>query len=75
MKIKHPRLFARARADCAGILRSQDAIQLAAKIPPAREGSIEVRPVRELDPAVPEAVERWVRLYEAERHGRDEQGG
>ena len=25
-----------------------DAIQLAAKIPPAREGSIEVRPVREL---------------------------
>jgi hypothetical protein len=27
-----------------------DAIQIAAKIPPAREGSIEVRPVRELDP-------------------------
>ncbi|MCU1381570.1 MAG: hypothetical protein JWL71_267 [Acidobacteria bacterium] len=27
-----------------------DAIQLAAKIPPAREGSIEVRPVRELNP-------------------------
>jgi hypothetical protein len=27
-----------------------DAIQLAAKIPPAREGSIEVRPVRQLDP-------------------------
>ena len=27
-----------------------DAIQAAAKIPPAREGSIEVRPVRELDP-------------------------
>jgi hypothetical protein len=26
-----------------------DAIQIAAKIPPAREGSIEVRPVRELD--------------------------
>ena len=26
-----------------------DAIQVAAKIPPAREGSIEVRPVRELD--------------------------
>ena len=25
-----------------------DAIQIAAKIPPAREGSIEVRPVREL---------------------------
>jgi hypothetical protein len=28
-----------------------EAIQFAAKIPPAREGSIEVRPVRELDPA------------------------
>jgi hypothetical protein len=27
-----------------------DAIQIAAKIPPAREGSVEVRPVRELDP-------------------------
>jgi hypothetical protein len=27
-----------------------DAIQVAAKIPPAREGSIEVRPVRELKP-------------------------
>jgi hypothetical protein len=26
-----------------------DAIQAAAKIPPAREGSVEVRPVRELD--------------------------
>jgi hypothetical protein len=26
-----------------------DAIQIAAKIPPAREGSIEVRPVRELE--------------------------
>jgi hypothetical protein len=26
-----------------------DAIQIASKIPPAREGSIEVRPVRELD--------------------------
>jgi hypothetical protein len=31
-----------------------DAIQVAAKIPPAREGSIEVRPVRQLDP------ETWV---------------
>jgi hypothetical protein len=28
-----------------------DAIQVAAKIPPAREGSIEVRPVRELNPS------------------------
>lgn len=27
-----------------------DAIQVAAKIPPAREGSIEIRPVRELHP-------------------------
>jgi hypothetical protein len=27
-----------------------DAIQAAAKIPPAREGSVEVRPVRELTP-------------------------
>jgi hypothetical protein len=27
-----------------------EAIQLAAKIPPAREGSVEVRPVRELEP-------------------------
>jgi hypothetical protein len=27
-----------------------DAIQIAAQIPPAREGSIEVRPVRELQP-------------------------
>ncbi|MEO8258790.1 MAG: YciI family protein [Acidobacteriota bacterium] len=26
-----------------------DAIQAAAKIPPAREGSIEIRPIRELD--------------------------
>jgi hypothetical protein len=26
-----------------------DAIQIAAKIPPAREGSVEVRPVRQLD--------------------------
>ncbi len=27
-----------------------DAIQVAAKIPPAREGSVEVRPVRQLSP-------------------------
>ena len=27
-----------------------DAIQIASKIPPAREGSIEVRPIRQLDP-------------------------
>ena len=29
-----------------------DAIHVAAKAPPAREGSIEVRPVRQLDPEV-----------------------
>lgn len=28
----------------------EEATQMAAKIPPAREGSIEVRPVRELEP-------------------------
>ena len=28
----------------------EEAVQLAARIPPAREGSIEVRPVRELQP-------------------------
>lgn len=28
----------------------EEALQIAAKIPPAREGSIEVRPVRELQP-------------------------
>jgi hypothetical protein len=27
-----------------------DAIQAASKIPPAREGSVEIRPIRELDP-------------------------
>jgi hypothetical protein len=27
-----------------------DAIQVAAKIPPAREGSVEVRPIRQLEP-------------------------
>jgi hypothetical protein len=27
-----------------------DAIQIASKIPPAREGSVEVRPIRELSP-------------------------
>ena len=29
-----------------------DAIQVASRIPPAREGSIEVRPVRELQPGI-----------------------
>ena len=30
-----------------------EALEIAAKIPPAREGSIEVRPVRQLDVAAP----------------------
>lgn len=30
----------------------EEALQIAARIPPAREGSIEVRPVRELQPDV-----------------------
>ena len=47
--------FAETREQLAGfyLLDARDlneAIQLAAKIPPARVGSIEVRPVRELKP-------------------------
>jgi hypothetical protein len=47
--------FAETKEALAGfyLLEARDlneAIQLAAKIPPAREGSIEVRPVRELQP-------------------------
>ena len=47
--------FAETKEQLAGfyLIDARDlneAIQLAAKIPPAREGSIEVRPVRELDP-------------------------
>lgn len=46
--------FAETKEHLAGfyLLEARDlnaAIQAAAKIPPAREGSIEVRPVRELD--------------------------
>jgi hypothetical protein len=46
--------FAETKEQLAGfyLLEARDlneAIQLAAKIPPAREGSVEVRPVRELD--------------------------
>lgn len=46
--------FAETKEQLAGfyLLEARDlneAIQLAAKIPPARAGSIEVRPVRELD--------------------------
>ena len=47
--------FAETKEALAGfyLLEARDlneAIQMAAKIPPAREGSIEVRPVRELNP-------------------------
>ena len=46
--------FAETKEQLAGfyLLEARDlneAIQMAAKIPPAREGSIEVRPVRQLD--------------------------
>jgi hypothetical protein len=46
--------FAETKEQLAGfyLIDARDlneAIQLASKIPPAREGSIEVRPVRELD--------------------------
>ena len=47
--------FAETKEQLAGfyLIDARDlneAIQVAARIPPAREGSIEVRPVRELDP-------------------------
>jgi hypothetical protein len=47
--------FAETKEQLAGfyLLEARDlneAIQLASRIPPAREGSIEVRPVRELQP-------------------------
>ena len=47
--------FAETKEQLAGfyLIEAADldaAIQVAAKIPPAREGSIEVRPVRELRP-------------------------
>lgn len=47
--------FAETKEQLAGfyLIDARDlneAIQVAAKIPPAREGSIEVRPVRELNP-------------------------
>src|SRR6266852_7638774 len=47
--------FAETKEQLAGfyLLEARDlndAIQMAAKIPPAREGSVEVRPVRQLDP-------------------------
>jgi hypothetical protein len=47
--------FAETKEQLAGfyLIEARDlneAIQMAAKIPPAREGSVEVRPVRELKP-------------------------
>lgn len=47
--------FAETKEQLAGfyLIEAADlneAIQIAAKIPPAREGSVEVRPVRELQP-------------------------
>ncbi|MFL6280335.1 MAG: YciI family protein [Vicinamibacterales bacterium] len=47
--------FAETKEQLAGfyLLDARDlneAIQMAAKIPPAREGSVEVRPIRELTP-------------------------
>jgi len=47
--------FAETKEQLAGFylvdaLDLNEAIQIASKIPPAREGSVEVRPVRELNP-------------------------
>jgi hypothetical protein len=47
--------FAETKEQLAGFYlidaaSQEEALQIAAKIPPAREGSIEVRPVRELQP-------------------------
>src|SRR6476469_8883839 len=47
--------FAETKEQLAGFYRIEardlsEAIQIAAKIPPAREGSVEVRPVRQLKP-------------------------
>lgn len=53
--------FAETKEQLAGfyLLDARDlneALQLASKIPPARLGTIEVRPVRELDPQVDERL-------------------
>ncbi|HEX3701844.1 MAG TPA: YciI family protein [Vicinamibacterales bacterium] len=61
VRVRHGQLsvtdgpFAETKEQLAGFYLIEardlnDAIQAAARIPPAREGSIEVRPVRELDP-------------------------
>ncbi len=60
VRVRHGRLsvtdgpFAETKEQLAGfyLIEARDlneAIQVAGKIPPAREGSIEVRPVRQLD--------------------------
>jgi hypothetical protein len=60
VRVRHGKLsitdgpFAETKEQLAGfyLIEARDlneAIQMAAKIPPVREGSIEVRPVRELD--------------------------
>ena len=61
VRVRHGKLsvtdgpFAETKEQLAGfyLLEAaslEEAIEMAAKIPPAREGSIEVRPVRELEP-------------------------
>ena len=61
MRVRNGRLsvtdgpFAETKEQLAGfyLIDARDlneAIQIAARIPPAREGSIEVRPVRQLEP-------------------------
>jgi hypothetical protein len=61
VRVRHGRVsvtdgpFAETKEQLAGFYLIEaadlnDAIQVASKIPPAREGSIEVRPVRDLNP-------------------------
>jgi hypothetical protein len=61
VRVRHGRVsitdgpFAETKEQLAGfyLIEARDlneAVQVAAKIPPAREGSVEVRPVRELQP-------------------------
>jgi hypothetical protein len=60
VRVRHGRVsitdgpFAETKEQLAGFYLIEardlnDAIQVATKIPPAREGSVEVRPIRELD--------------------------
>ena len=61
MRLRHGKIsitdgpFAETKEQLAGFYLIEakdlnDAIQVASRIPPAREGSIEVRPIRELEP-------------------------